>query len=295
VRTYLIDASIFIFRAWFSIPDTMTDSNDNPVNAVYGYARFLSDFIESVQPAHVAAAFDVSLTSSFRNEIFPDYKANREPAPPELKRQFDLCREVTRVLGVPDCADTSFEADDLIGTMAAGMRDAGHCVTIVSRDKDLLQILQSGDAMWDYAGGKEISYDDVVNVFGVRAEQMVDFLALAGDSVDNIPGAPGVGPKTASALLSHFGDLDEIYANLESVENVNVRGARKLGVRLAEHRSSVELSRELAQIRYDAPVAADEGSLARRIPDLDALESLYDDVGFGQALRLQARRITNTF
>lgn len=293
--TYLIDASIFIFRAWFSIPDSMTDPDDHPVNALYGYTRFLSDFIESVQPEHVAAAFDVSLTTSFRNEIYPDYKANREPAPPELKRQFELCREVTRVLGVRDCADTAFEADDLIGTLAAGMREEGHCVTIVSRDKDLLQILQSGDAMWDYAGGKRIGYDDVVDVFGVRAEQMVDFLGLAGDSVDNIPGAAGVGPKTAAALLAHFGDIDEIYANLDSVENVNVRGAKKLGARLAEHRENVVMSRELAQIRYDAPLATDASSMSRQLPDLAALEAFYDSVGFGQGLRSQARRISNSF
>lgn len=292
---YLVDASIFIFRAWFSIPDTMTDADDNPVNAVYGYARFLSDFIESVQPDHVAAAFDVSLTTSFRNEIYPDYKANRDPAPPELKRQFERCRDVTRSLGVRDCADTKFEADDLIGTLAAGMRESGHCVTIVSRDKDLLQILQSGDSMWDYAGGKTIGYDDVIDVFGVRAEQMVDFLALAGDSVDNIPGAPGVGPKTAAALLAHFDDLDEIYENLDSVENVDVRGAKKLGARLAEHREKVTVSKELAQIRYDAPVATDEASLSRRAPDLDALNSLYDDIGFGEGLRRQARRISDSF
>lgn len=293
--TYLIDASIFIFRAWFSIPDSMTDPDDHPVNALYGYTRFLSDFIESVQPEHVAAAFDVSLTTSFRNEIYPDYKANRDPAPPELKRQFELCREVTRVLGVRDCADTAFEADDLIGTLAAGMREEGHCVTIVSRDKDLLQILQSGDAMWDYAGGKRIGYDDVVDVFGVRAEQMVDFLGLAGDSVDNIPGAAGVGPKTAAALLAHFGDIDEIYANLDSVENVNVRGAKKLGARLAEHRENVVMSRELAQIRYDAPLATDASSMSRQLPDLAALEAFYNSVGFGQGLRSQARRISNSF
>jgi len=292
---YVVDASIFIFRAWFSIPDTMTDADDNPVNAVYGYARFLSDFIESVQPEHVAAAFDVSLTTSFRNEIYADYKANRDPAPPELKRQFEQCRAVTRSLGVLDCADMAFEADDLIGTLAAGMREAGHCVTIVSRDKDLLQILQSGDAMWDYSGGKTIGYDDVIDAFGVRAEQMVDFLALAGDSVDNIPGAPGVGPKTAAALLAHFDNLDEIYDNLASVENVDVRGAKKLGARLAEHREKVKVSRELAQIRYDAPVATDATSLSRQPPDLDALNSLYDDTGFGQALRMQARRISDSF
>jgi len=292
---YLIDASIFIFRAWFSIPDTMTDADENPVNAVYGYARFLSDFIESVQPEHIAAAFDVSLAGSFRNEIYPDYKANRDPAPPELKRQFDQCREVTRGLGVRECADGAFEADDLIGTMAAGMRQAGHCVTIVSRDKDLVQILQSGDSMWDYAGGRRIGYEEVIDYYGVRPEQMVDFLALAGDSVDNIPGARGVGPKTAAALLDHFGDLDEVYANLDSVENVDVRGAKKLGARLAEHRDNVTVSRELAQIRYDVPVATDAATLTRQTPDLNALASFYDDMGFGQGLMLQARRIIDTF
>jgi 5'-3' exonuclease len=293
--TYLIDASIFIFRAWFSIPDTMTDDRDNPVNAVYGYARFLSDFIESVQPEHVAAAFDVSLTTSHRNEMYPEYKANREPAPPELKRQFDQCREVTRSLGVRECADSAFEADDLIGTLAAGMRDAGHCVTIISRDKDLLQILQAGDAMWDYTGGKKIGYDDVIDEFGVRAEQMVDYLGLAGDSVDNIPGARGVGPKTAVALLAHFDTLDELYANLDSVENVAVRGAKTLGAKLAEHRDMVMLSRELAQIRYDVPVAKDETALSRQVPDLSALNALYDDLGFGQGLRHQARRISDSY
>ena len=268
---------------------------DNPVNALYGYTRFLSDFIESVQPEHVAAAFDVSLTSSFRNEIYPDYKANRDPAPPELKRQFEQCREVTRALGVPAYADTAFEADDLIGTMAANMRDAGHCVTIVSRDKDLLQILQSGDAMWDFAGGKKVGYDDVVDEFGVRAEQMVDYLALAGDSVDNIPGVPGVGPKTAVALLAHFGDFDELYDNLGSVENVEVRGAKKLGAKLADHRENAEISRQLAQIRYDAPIAADAAALSRRLPDLDVVNALYDEVGFGQSLRMQARRISDSY
>ena len=293
--TYLIDASIFIFRAWFSIPDTMTDERNHPVNAVYGYTRFLSDFLESVQPDHIAAAFDVSLPTSHRNEIYPEYKANRDPAPPELKRQFDQCREVTRGLGVRECADSAFEADDVIGTLAAGMRDAGHCVTIVSRDKDLLQILQSGDAMWDFASGKKVGYDDVIDEFGVRAEQMVDYLGLAGDSVDNIPGARGVGPKTAVALLAHFDTLDELYANLGSVENVAVRGAKTLGAKLAEYQEQVMMSRELAQIRYDVPIKTDELASARKVPDIDGLNALYDDLGFGQGLRHQARRICNSY
>ncbi len=293
--TYLIDASIYIFRAWFSIPDSMTDTDRNPVNAVYGYARFLSDFLEHVQPEFIAAAFDASLSTTFRNEIYPEYKANREPAPPELKRQFEQCRSLTRALGIMECADGAFEADDLIGTMAAGMHDAGHCITIVSRDKDLLQILQDGDSLWDYAGDKTTRYDQVHGSFGVRAEQIVDFLGLAGDSVDNIPGAPGVGAKTATALLAEFDSIDEIYANLDRVSELPVRGAGKLGAKLAEHRNKVTLSRELAQIRYDAPVETNEAALARQVPDLDNLNSLYDGLGFGDALRRQAQRITDSY
>jgi 5'-3' exonuclease len=293
--TYLIDASIYIFRAWFSIPDSMMDGNQNPVNAVYGYTRFLSEFIETVQPEFVAAAFDESLTTSFRNEIYPDYKANREPAPPELKRQFEQCREVTRALGVMDCSDSSYEADDLIGTMAAGMREAGHCVTILSRDKDLLQILQAGDTFWDYAGNKKIRHDQVRDRIGVRAEQVADFLSLAGDSVDNIRGAPGVGPKTASALLEYFDSVDELYENLERVADIPVRGAGKLGARLAEHKDQVMLARQLTQIQYDAPVEVHEAALSRQAPDLDNLHAFYDSVGFGDGLRRQAARILDLF
>jgi DNA polymerase-1 len=293
--TYLIDASIFIFRAWFSIPDDMMDADNNPTNALYGFARFLGDFLESVQPVYVAAAFDESLRTSFRNQIYPDYKANREPAPPELKRQFQLCRKVTRALGVMDCADVGYEADDLIGTMATSMRKAGHPVTIVTRDKDLLQILQEGDRMWDYAGGKTIHYHQVTDKLGVRAEQVVDYLALAGDSVDNIPGARGIGPKTAAELLKYFDSVDNLYANLDRVSGVPVRGAGTLGARLAEHRDAVEMSRSLARIRCDAPIDASESILARRAPALDELNDFYDEVDFGEGLRRQAQRIADSY
>jgi len=293
--TYLIDASIFIFRAWFSVPDSMTCPNDHPVNAVYGYTRFLSDFLESEQPHSVAAAFDESLSESFRCEIYPAYKANREPAPEELKRQFAQCRAVTRALGITECSHSRFEADDLIGTMAGRAREAGRCVSILSRDKDLLQILQDGDMMWDFISDKRIGHADVPDHFGVRADQIVDYLALAGDSVDNIPGAPGVGAKTASALLQHFDSLDELYANLDSVENVNVRGAAKLGAKLEPYREQGHMCRGLTRIRYDVPLPDRDDILIRQAPDLDGLNSLYDDIGFGHALRRQAQRIADSY
>jgi 5'-3' exonuclease len=295
MQAYLIDASIFVFRAWFTIPDSMMDAQRNPTNAVYGFARFLGDFLEQVRPEYVAAAFDVSLTTSFRNDLYPPYKANREPAPDELKRQFALCREITSALGVRECADSRYEADDLIGTLVTGLRAAGHPVTIVSRDKDLLQLLAEGDTFWDFAGGRRVRHHEVPEALGVRAEQVADFLALAGDSVDNIPGVPGIGAKTAVRLLAHFDALEDLYANLSMVETLPLRGAAKLAARLAEHRDQAELCRELARIRCDAPLATTGASVARQPPALERLNALYDQAGFGSALRRQAERIAGAF
>jgi 5'-3' exonuclease len=226
-----------------------------------------------------------------RTAIYPQYKANREPAPPELKQQFERCRAVTRALGIADCSDRAFEADDLIAALATRVRAAGHPVTILSRDKDLAQVLQPGDVLWDYPSGRRVGYEDVPEVYGVRAEQIADFLALTGDAVDNIPGVRGIGPKTASALLAHFGTLAAIYDNLEAVGKLKLRSAPGLPARLREDRDKVEIARQLTAVRYDAPVAADEHALTRRPPDLDDLNALYDRAGFGLGLRRQAERL----
>ncbi len=289
---YLIDASVFVFRAWYSIPAEMTDPDANPVNALYGFARFLGDFLENVRPELVAVAFDENRGEScVRAAIYPPYKANREPAPPELKLQFSRCRAGTRALGLTDCADPCFEADDLIAAMAAQMRTAGCSVTILSRDKDLAQCLRPGDQLWDYPSGRRVAYEQVPEVYGVRAEQIADFLALTGDAVDNIPGVRGVGPKTAAALLRRFDTVDDIYANLEAVGQMKFRGAPLLPQRLREERDTVEIARRLTGLRCDAPVQVDRRSLARRTPVLSELGALYDDAGFGSALRRQAERL----
>ncbi|MEO0996319.1 MAG: 5'-3' exonuclease H3TH domain-containing protein [Pseudomonadota bacterium] len=292
---YLIDASVYVFRAWFSMPDDMLDPAGNPVNALYGYARFLGDFIEEVEPEHLVVAFDQSLKSSFRNELYPDYKANREPAPPELERQFDLCRRFTRTLGIRECASPTYEADDLIGTLVLDARRNGRPATIVSRDKDLAQLVSRDDLFWDFAGRGRIAYDDVPEVFGVWPEQIADFLALAGDSVDNIRGVPGVGKKTAQALLNHFGSLAVLYANLDRVAEVSVRGAAKLGDKLAAHRDDVELARKLTGIACDVPLAFTAADAARAAPSLGDLNALCHEAGFGSGLALQAQRIADRF
>ena len=288
---HLVDASYFVFRAYYSVGIEMTDVNDEPVNALYGFGRFLGDLLEEAKPAHIAVAFDESLSSSFRNEIFPAYKANREPAPPELKRQFAWCRQLCRLLGVADFSSPTHEADDIIGTIATRFRERGHSSVLVTRDKDLAQLIRDGDAYWDYASERRYGYDDIEGQFGVRPERMADFLALTGDAVDNIPGIPGVGPKTAAALLREFASLEEIYEGLEKVPQLPIRGAGKLPARLREHREAAFFARRLTTIACDMPIDLTAESLVRRTPNLEALGALYDQARFGQALRKQAERL----
>ncbi len=292
---YLIDASVYIFRAYYSMPDDMTDKEGNPVNALYGFCRFLGDFMEQVTPDYVGVAFDESLTTSFRNEIYPEYKANRDPAPEELKRQIAQCRRFARAMGLMECADAAYEADDIIGTLVIHGRDQGRPSTIVSRDKDLAQLLTREDIFWDFAGKGKIGYEEVPDVFGVWPEQIADFLALAGDSVDNIPGVPGVGKKTAGALLDHFGSLDEIYANLDRVHEVAVRGAKTLGAKLDTHREAAEIARKLTGIATDAPIDQPEQQLKVSAPDLGAVNALFDEADIGMALRRQAERLSDIY
>ncbi|MEM9208918.1 MAG: 5'-3' exonuclease H3TH domain-containing protein [Pseudomonadota bacterium] len=290
---YLIDASVYVFRAYYSMPDDMVDEQGNPVNALYGFCRFLGDFIEQVNPEHMAVLWDESLTSSFRNDIYPAYKANREPAPPELERQFGQCKRFTQALGIVDHGHPRYEADDLIGTLVARGRAEGRPSTILSRDKDLAQLVGENDVYWDFAGRGKIRYGSIAEFFGVPPEQIADFLALAGDSVDNIPGVPGVGKKTAVALLDHFGSLDAIYENLDGVHEVAVRGARTLGAKLEQHRDAAMTARKLTGIACDAPIEEHFAGLIRKRPDLGAVNALFDEANIGTALRRQAERLSD--
>jgi len=270
----------------------MVDDDGNPINALYGYCRFLGDFMEQVKPEYVAVLFDESLSASFRKTIYSAYKANREPAPPELKRQFEQCRRFTRTLGLMECASPHYEADDLIGTLVTEGRKKGQPSTIVSRDKDLAQLVSRNDVFWDFAGRGRIQYDQIPEIFGVWPEQIADFLALAGDSSDNIPGVPGVGKKTATALLQHFGSLEKIYGNLDKLHEVNVRGAKTLEYKLSTHKDAAILARKLTGLVCDASFERPASGLRPVMPDLDAINTLFDEAGIGQALRRQAERVS---
>ncbi|MDP9064357.1 MAG: exodeoxyribonuclease IX, partial [Pseudomonadota bacterium] len=237
---YHIDASYFVFRAYHSMPADMADADGNATHALYGFARFISDLLERVRPERIAVAFDQSLRGeiSFRNGIYPAYKANREAPPVDLERQLMLCRQFCRHMGLAEFASAVYEADDIIGTLATRSRAAGLRNVLVTRDKDLSQLIRAGDVFWDYSGNSRYHYHEIGQRFGAAPEAIADFLALTGDSVDNIPGVPGIGKKIAAELFALFGSLDELYANLERVAAMKMRGAAAVAARLLAHKEA---------------------------------------------------------
>ncbi len=290
---YYVDASYFIFRAYHSMPPDMVDGDGNATHALYGFARFLSDLLEEVRPERIGIAFDQSLKSetSFRNGIYPAYKANRDAPPADLERQFSLCREFCRLMGLAEYASAHYEADDIIGTLAARSRAAGLRNVLVTRDKDLSQLIRQGDIFWDYSGNMRYQYEDIGERFGTTPELIADFLALTGDAVDNIPGVPGVGRKTATELFAVFGSLDDLYANLERVPMMKLRGAMGIAAKLRLHKEAAYFARQLTGIVCDIPLAATLDDLKLQPPQVSALDEFFDTHGFGSILRRQARRI----
>ena len=290
-RVYLVDASIYIFRAYYSVPDTLTNTDGQLINALHGFAGFLGNFLEEEMPEHMAVVFDESLTTSFRNEIYPPYKANRETPPEELKQQFAWCRSLVRSLGIADFASEHYEADDLIGTLAIRMREQGYSITILSADKDLAQLIAAGDTLWDYSRNRRHTYEKIPDWLGVRPEQVADWLALTGDSVDNIPGVPGIGPKTAAALLGHYPTLADILDDLEGVAGLKIRGAARVQRLLGEHRDAALLARQLTGVATDPSMKISADDIAREKVTSEAIAAACDELGLG---RMTTARLSRT-
>jgi len=284
-RVILVDASIYIFRAWYSVPADIVDRDGEPANAVHGFARFVCDLLGQAEGTEWAFAFDHSLGTSFRNEIYPPYKANRDLPAPEFERQFDACWSLLEAMGLPCFGEQRYEADDIIGSLLRAAHQRGKTVTIVSADKDLSQLLHPGDVLWDFARQRRYDASAIQQKFGVAPTQMVDYLALAGDPVDNIPGVAGIGAKTAAALLAHFGDLDSLLARLEEVPFLRVRGAASCAKRLRAGEQQALLSRRLVQICTDIPAYLNRGPLQRQAANAMQLDDLCQRLRFGPMLR----------
>ena len=252
---YLVDGSSYIFRAYHQLPP-LTNKDGTPAGAVYGYTAMLwklaKDLNESEGPTHMAVILDKSSTSH-RNEIYPEYKANRPPPPEDLVPQFPLVRDATRAFSLPCIEEEGLEADDIIACYAKAAADEGWKVTIVSSDKDLMQLIETRDngadvEMYDTMKDKRIRAAEVEEKFGVGPELVGDMLALMGDKVDNIPGVPGVGPKTAATLLKEYGDLDTVLAHIDDITKPALKR------NLTEHEENARMSRELVELVTDAPL-----------------------------------------
>jgi len=263
-HVYLIDGSGFLFRAYYGIKQHLTRADGTLVNAVHGFTTMLMKLIDDTDADHIAVIFD-SARKTFRNDIYADYKANRDAPPDDLIPQFELVREATRALNVA-CVDLpGYEADDLIATYATQAKEMGAEVTIVSSDKDLMQLVDDGVMMFDAMKNKKIGYAQVVEKFGVSPNQVIEVQALAGDSSDNVPGVPGIGLKTAALLVNEYGDLDGVLDRAEDIKQPKRRQS------LIDYADEARLSKLLVTLKRDVPVEVPLRDFAVKAPDQNEL------------------------
>ena len=284
---HLIDGSGFIFRAYHALPPLTRKSDGLPIGAVAGFSNMVWKMLQETKgsdaPTHVAVVFDKSEVT-FRNELYPDYKQNRPPAPDDLVPQFRLIRDATRAFNLPCIEMAGFEADDIIATYATQAAAAGGRVTIISADKDLMQLVAPGIVMFDTLKNKPIGRDEVMEKFGVGPERVIDVQALAGDSIDNVPGAPGIGIKTAAQLIAEYGDLDTLLARAGEIRQPKRREV------LVGHADRIRLSRDLVTLRRDVPLEEGLDALEVRDPEADTLLPWLAEMEFrGLASRVSAK------
>ncbi|MDP2517473.1 DNA polymerase I [Shimia thalassica] len=274
---HLIDGSAFIFRAYHALPPLTRKSDGLPIGAVAGFCNMLHRYVEGNTgpdaPTHVAVIFDYS-GKSFRNTMYDQYKANRPPAPEDLVPQFPLTREATKAFNIACKEVEGFEADDIIATLSCQARDAGGRVTIISSDKDLMQLVGGGVEMLDAMKNKRIDRDGVIEKFGVGPERVVDVQALAGDSVDNVPGAPGIGIKTAALLINEYGDLESLLDRAEEIKQPKRRQT------LIEKRDQIELSKRLVQLDCDMTLDFSLEDLEVKDPEPETLMNFLAEMEF---------------
>ena len=277
LRLWMIDASAYIFRAYHALPPLTRKSDGLPVGAIQGYCNMLWKLLKDMKgengPTHLVAIFDHS-ERTFRNDLYPDYKAHRPPAPEDLVPQFPLVRTATAAFGVHGVEKPGFEADDLIATYARLAREAGGEAVIVSSDKDLMQLVGDGVVMFDPMKDRRIDVPEVIEKWGVGPDKMIDLQALVGDSVDNVPGAPGIGPKTAAQLLDEYGDLDTLLARAGEIKQPKRRET------LIDFADQIRISRQLVRLDDQVPEPEPIADFAVRDPDPETLAAFLDQMEF---------------
>jgi len=283
---HLIDGSGFIFRAYHALPPLTRKSDGLPVGAVSGFCNMLFKIIEdqkgSNAPTHLVVVFDAK-GKTFRSDIYPEYKMNRPPAPEDLIPQFPLTRDATRAFGLACIEQEGFEADDIMATLAVQAREAGGQVTIVSSDKDLMQLVGNGVEMYDAMKNKRIGPEQVEEKFGVAPNRVIDVQSLAGDSVDNVPGAPGIGVKTAALLINEYGDLDSLLERASEIKQPKRRET------LIENADQIRTSRDLVTLKTDMEMDCDFDDFQVQAPDPEVVLKFLAEMEF----RTMSARIAN--
>lgn len=292
MQAYLIDSSIYIFRSYFSLPDNWRALDSGySTHAVFGFTGFLLDLLRNKNPEHLFCAFDESLGSGFRHQLCADYKANRELPDEALAFQLNACRQLCRVLGIAEMASTTYEADDLIAAVARAVRLENVQPVVVTRDKDLTQIIEADDLYWDFGKAPPKTQRQVEKDLELGCQQMADFLALTGDSSDNIAGVPGVGAKTAKQLLMHYADIPTILEHLDQLQDLPIRGAAKLADKLDNGREQLLLSRQLTTIVADIDEAPELSQISWQGIHRDGFELFCEEMGFGNRFNDRARQL----
>jgi DNA polymerase-1 len=280
----LVDGSGYIFRAFFALPP-MNTSHGLPTQAVYGFIRMLLKLLKDVRPSHIAIVFD-SPKRTFRDDLFADYKANRAEAPNDLRVQIPYIHRAVDAFRIKALTIDGVEADDVIGTLAKRAAQEHFVVTIVTADKDFMQLVGPHVTLWnaDPTHEKRTGLREVRERFGVEPSALVDIQALTGDQIDNVKGVPGVGEKTAAALVRKFGSVKGIYENLDRIEESGIRGAKRVAGLLAEHRAAVDLARKLVRIETDMPLKLEPEEFAWHGIDEAAAADLMRELEFNSIL-----------
>jgi len=283
-RLFLIDGSSYIFRAFYAIPP-LNNAAGLPTNAIFGFTNILLKFLKQYQPEYLAVALDAG-RETFRNEMFAAYKGNRPEAPALLIPQFPYFRKVLEALNLPLLELPGYEADDIIATLCDRLADKGCELVVVSSDKDLMQLVTNGVKLLDSAKDRWIGKDEVRDKFGVAPEQVIEVMGLMGDAVDNIPGVKGIGEKTAGALIQQFQSLENLFAHLDAIEQMKLRGAARVRRILEDGKDAAFLSRDLATVKRDVPVSVELEQLKRARFDIQKVRTLFTELEFTNLIKL---------
>jgi len=274
----LVDGSSYLFRAFHGMPP-MSNSQGQATHAIYGVINMLKSLLRTYDPTHIAVVFDAK-GKTFRDDIYPEYKANRPPMPDELRSQIAPLHSIIKAMGLPLIVEPNVEADDVIGTLTKRATALGMRSLVSTGDKDMAQLVDSHVTLINTMNNTLMDVPGVLDKFGVGPELIIDFLALKGDKVDNIPGVPGVGDKSALGLLQGIGGVDAIYNNLDKIASLDFRGAKTMAKKMQEHELNARLSYQLATIVIDLPLEYSPDELNIQEPDKDALAELFQTYEF---------------